>query len=525
MSASRLSHSWGPARIECDADGQLTSVVHEQDPGLSYLSGGRVRGLLLNGRPLADVAPDVQFDVDELEITTTYPGRLRVVVRHAFAAGWGMRITFANLAEATARVEGARLDLRPGSGCVAWALVLGLTSAYAIAPASGTGPVLGGLLRLGSLDRATVDGLEVGSFDLRPDGRYVVQLHWDWYETPRAFDQERYGDAPSALFATVGEPVQVPVNEDVAVVAPDEVRATREGDRLELVSEDSGRFPCELRSARGTTAFALQWVAPINDVLVAAAGQAMRGRRTTAGVVKLADVAEALVVQRALALNGLDADEAGDALDLFTARLVAAPDASPLSAAYLSREFDRLGDRDLLAAATNTVLCQPRPAPGVGIAATQLCLGLIVSGQSVSAVLGHLSFLAAQSAHSPASDAPTVRDEASALELVAVTDAGPGAAGGLTPAADQRRRIAALGLHLGGGLKGHAVRPLSLAERSHLINVFQLLPDGLSSSMASLWGCSAATLARRATPELLAQLESTPVTDAHAWLVLALHGS
>jgi hypothetical protein len=64
-----------------------------------------------------------------------------------------------------------------------------------------------------------------------------------------------------------------------------------------------------------------------------------------------------------------------------------------------------------------------------------------------------------------------------------------------------------------------------VADLSHLVTVFQLLPDGLSAQLERRWGCSAHELARRATPELLARLERQPIGDAHAWLVLALQTS
>jgi hypothetical protein len=69
------------------------------------------------------------------------------------------------------------------------------------------------------------------------------------------------------------------------------------------------------------------------------------------------------------------------------------------------------------------------------------------------------------------------------------------------------------------------VHPLPVAVLSHLVTVFQLLPDGLSARLGPVWGCSAHELARRAVPELLARLEGQPVDDAHAWLLLALQTS
>jgi hypothetical protein len=61
-----------------------------------------------------------------------------------------------------------------------------------------------------------------------------------------------------------------------------------------------------------------------------------------------------------------------------------------------------------------------------------------------------------------------------------------------------------------------------VAELSHLIAVFQLLPDGVGAELDRLWGCSAHELALRARPELLARLERQPTSDAHGWLLLAL---
>lgn len=530
MPTAGLSFPCGPAQVTFDQTGWVTSLVHRREPELSYLAGAMVSSGWVGPDPLERVAPTVLADLDEVEFHYTYPGLLRVVVRHTFAAGWSVRIVCVSLAPDTLPVAGLQLRLDPPPGCVAWALALGATASYAVSPASGTGPLLGGVLRQGSLLRATSSGLELTPFELRAGDRYVVQLHWDWYQSPRAFGQARYGEAPSALFSFLGDAVHVRVDEDVAVVASDGVLATQEGRRLEVVAEAPGPCSVELRSARGTTAFEIEWVEPVAELLATLAQQTMAGLRTAAGVVKLADVAAALVLQHGLALGQVDDhDDAADALDLFTARLGDPGTRGALEAAYLGREFDRLGEVDLLVQAEQAVLAQPTPTPGLGIAATQLCLGLIVSGRPVDAVLRHLARLARQVTTSGFSPEHGVAEQAAALEVVAVTDAGPGASGAGAAApnpaghnADLTPWIAALGLHLGAGLKGRAVVPLPPGELSHLITVFGLLPDQLSGSMTKRWGCSPQTLARRATPELLARLARAPIGQAHAWLVLAV---
>ena len=512
----------GPAQVTCDRSGKVTSVRHRGFGDLSYVTGAGVGALQVDGAFLDVPDPEVLADVDEVEFVYTFPGRLRVVVRHSFSAGWGLRLAFSNLSGDVLQIDWAELALRSGAGVVAWALTLGASAAYSVSAASGTGPLLGARLRLGSVHRATERGLELSSFTLRPDGRYVVQLDWDWYAHPRDFTAARLSDAPSALFVTTGEAVQFRVDEDVAVVEPAGVEVERRQDRIDVVSHYAGTYPFELRSARGTTAFDLHWVDPVATTLAGLVPGALSGTRTAAGVAKLGGVAQALLVQHALAVGDVDdPDVAAEALDLFTARLGEPDTLTALEAAYLCREFDRTGDADLLTAATEALLATDEPSPGTGLAATQLCLGLILSGRPVHPVLAHLSRLVAEMDPDQAYAEWSVSRQSAALELVAVTHAGPGAAGVPASLPDLAPRIAGLGLHLGAGLRGRAVSPLPTDQLSHLITVFQLLPEGLSGDLRRRWGHSPQTLARLAAPELLARLEGVSVGDAHAWLLLA----
>lgn len=522
----------GASRVTLDRSGWVRTVVHRSRPEDSYLAGAAIGSVVVDDQRLDVPVPQVLADVDEVEFVHTYPGRFRLVVRHTFAAGWGLRLMFSSLTSEPQQVERVELRLEPDPASVAYALTLGVTGAYSVAPADGRGPVLGGLLRRGSVDHASETGLELSPFLLRPDSRFILALQWDWYATPRAFGQERYGEAPSALFLGTGESAQVRVDPDVAVVIPAGLGSLQTEDQLDIVAETSGRFPVELRSARGTTAFDLEWVGPTEELLAAVVPGILSQPRTAAGVVRLANVSEALLVQHAVTRHRVDdLDAAVEALDLFTARRAGTDLAGPLEVAYLCREYDRLGEVELLDEATAFVLAQREPSPGLGLAATQLCLSLIVSGRGVADVLEQLSDLVGQLPEirdhgtRPGATVADVSAQTAALELIAVTDAGPGAGGDIRRAGDVVPRIAALGLHLGAGLKGRPVRPLPVAELSHLITVLELLPDGLSSQLSRSWGRSAHALARAATPELLARLAGEPVGEAHAWLVLGLQST
>jgi hypothetical protein len=518
----------GPGRISCARSGRVLSVVHEEKPDLSYLAGACVGELSIGGRVVAAGVPEVLADVDEVEFVYTYPDLLRVLVRHTFAAGWGIRIVLASLAAEPQVIDRAEFILAPEQSCVAWALAGGVTTSYVLAPADGTGALLGGHLRLGTVKAVTTTGLDLGRIELAPWARYVVAMQWDWYPSPKAVGLQRFAETPRSQFLTRGESVQILLDDDVAVVAPHALVVNEVEGHLDLFSEQSGIFPVELRSARGTTTLQLAWVDPVEEMLARLVGDSLGMHRSRAGVATLAGVAEALVVQQVLALGRVDdPDDAADALDLFTARLRDQASIAALEAAFLCREFDRTGDRDLLTQASRAIMAEHSATAGTGIAATRLCLGLIVSDQPVEPVLQHLAELVDDTAPGTRQPSGTVdlSAELAALELLAVTHAGPGARGVAVGSVPLIPRIAALGLHLGAGLKGRAVRPLPVAQISQLITVFGLLPDPVSAQLDSIWGCSAHALARASTPELLARLAGEPVGVAHAWLVLDLQTS
>ena len=74
-------------------------------------------------------------DVDEVEFGFAAAEGLGLVVRHSFAADWGVRVAFVNHTLEPLSL-GAELAWAPAPECPAWALAAGVTGAYAI-PGSG----------------------------------------------------------------------------------------------------------------------------------------------------------------------------------------------------------------------------------------------------------------------------------------------------------------------------------------------------------------------------------------------------
>jgi len=253
----------GPATVELGADGAVSSVVHDAHPGHSYLAGVVIRAVVIGGRAVPVGQPDVLADEDEVELVHTVTDRLRLVVRHTFAAGWGLRIAFSDLGGPDGEpivLDGVELVVEPGPELLGWVLAAGAAAAYSLQVDRGGAPLLGGSLQLGSIAKAGTGGLQLGRIELTPGGRYVVAWHWDWYANPYAFGGSRHLTVPTNGFVTVGESIEIGRDDDAALVVSDSLEVTESEDHLELVSDDPGRFEIEQRSARGTTHLDLQWV-------------------------------------------------------------------------------------------------------------------------------------------------------------------------------------------------------------------------------------------------------------------------
>ena len=511
MSTPGLTFPFGPGAVTLADDGRISCVLPDPE-STSYLAGGGGVIATLGGRAVEWSAPTVAADVDEVEFGYGSAGELRLLVRHAFTTGWGVRIVLTNPGDAPLELSSCVLTWEPRLDHPAWVLAAGVTGAMAIQPPGGTGPLLGGRLTMGTCADAGPEGLEFGPLSLGPGGRYVVAWQWDWYRTARAFDQGSAPSVPRRFFLPVDQEVAIVSDPDEAVVA-DGVHLEPVRGQLELSSAVAGRFEVSVNSARGVTRYDLDWVDPREDVLEAAAVEAMAQPTSGAGLVRLADVDAALVVQWAVIRGSFPHPyPAEDALEVFAAGLADHETADPQLAGFLCGEFERTGQGELLELATDWLLRTPTAQPGVGLAGARICLSRILTDRPVAAVTDHLARLA----RTPPAGR-SLLDQAAVLELDLLTMARPASR------TDLRRVTAALtaiGPWLGAGLKGRAVRPLGPDALAYLAAVLALTSEEVSTAMRQPWGTSARELGEDALAEALAGLTGRPARPAHGWLVL-----
>jgi hypothetical protein len=502
-----------PATITIQPDGEITAVVHDADPGVSYLDSGGRFDVIRSGQPVQWPPPSMAADRDEVELTFERDG-LRLVIRHSFVAGWGIRIACTNLGGQPMRIDQAMLGWRPAADHPAWALCAGATGSYAVQPASGRGPILGGVLTQGSFDSVGPDRLALASIELVPGGRYVLQWQWDWYADQRVFDRGRHPGVPRWPAYTVGEVASLTSDEDEALILPAGVRADVGDGQTELSAGAAGSYRVEIRGIRGVTRYDVAWADPLDQVVAGAAAHALGGPVTPAGVVRLEGVHTALACQYALARSAIDDREAvEDALDLFAARFdEETPD--PFALAFWVGESERTGDTDLLDRA-ESALGQSVISPGLGLVATRLALAMVLRGRAVEGVVHRLRQLTAARQlrpGDPAADPLSVRAARLELALVgrprdATGQEGEAAAG----IADQ---VAGLGAWLGAGLTGRSVRELSIPTQAQLAATLSLTDQSLSTGVRRSWGCSAHELGRRTAVQVLSRLGHGPAGPA-----------
>lgn len=513
-----LSFPWGQARVDLASDGSVAVLLPARGPDVLVTGGLLVR--VGDGAPVLPGPPEVRSDADEVELVWA-GDHLAVIIRHTFAAGWGLRVALSNPGNETTRLDDALLSWQVPDGYPAWALAAGAVGSYAVLPPTGTGPLLGGVLRMGALPAVDAAGLHLGPVVLPPGGRYVVQWQWDVHPGPRSLGRGRHLEVPRRLNVEVGEVVTVDADEDEALVLAAGLESERTRGRLELSAGTPGRYPVEVRSARGTVGYELRVAASLEEVLALRAFAALEQPRTAAGVVRLADIDAALAVQHALATAALsDAELAEEALDLFTARL---PEdgLDARTVGYLGGEHARTAEPGLLERATRTVLAAGAPQPALGLAATRLSLALLLAGEPVAPVLAHLAGLAAAADREPFAAPLSVQAALLELEIVTTTRGEPAHPGPDRVAA----RVAALGGWLGAGLTGRSVRPLPLDRLAHLSAVLALLPEPAAALHRGRWGCTAHELARRGRAEVLDRIgwnQDPAAGTAVSYLLLGL---
>jgi hypothetical protein len=502
-----LDFRYGPGMITVDRAGVIRRVVHDSRPGRSYLQeAGRVTAQLA-GEQVRWEQTGWQADSDEVEVVWEAAGLLRLAVRHTFAAGWGMRLAVTNIGATALTLDDVQLALVSGERYVPWGLAAGAEAAYSLHPLDGSGPVLGGLLKLGSVRSLDPRRASLGRIDLAPGGRYILVWQWSWYATPRALAAGRHPGVPGSTYLIAGQSARIVAGSDVAVLAPDRhLVVAPDGESTELIPSGPGDYPVELRSALGAVGYRLHCAAPADNLLARLADRLLGGARTPAGVIRLETAAAGLVVQHAIASGVEHADEAADGLDLLTSRLrTAAQD--PLSAAYLSGEAVRIDEVELIDIAVEAMRTTVAAEPGLGLALLRLSVSSLVVGRDIGTVLDRLQSLAV----APAADAEPVdadaalRQDIGRLELMAVLASSRRQE---APQPDLIANVARLGVWLGAGLKGEPVRRLGLVRLAQLGAVLELLPEQLEPAFHRRWPCPPSELAHRARAELLNRLQS-----------------
>lgn len=488
----------GPATISVDELGNVAGVEHRRRPGENYLQFAM---------PPVWSLVDLQADADEVELHYCHRDipALELVLRHGFSAIWTVRLAFSNSGTEELQVEEAWVGLTPGIGWPAWGIAAGSVASLVILPADGDGPLLTAELKIGAAHQLGAEGFDCGQFTLSPGGRYVAQWALDWVTNAAAASRALRGAVPRIRHLLVGEPCEV-AGGDTALVAPEALAMETRGDVCDLRSDQPGCFGIELRSARGTAAFDLHWVRPVQQAIDDRAEEILRGVRTGPGIVALKETSEALLVQRALTERGLSGPaDAADALDLFCARLTSKA-LGPLELTFLSREFVRTGDQDQLELAEAAFLAMKDNQPGLALAATQLCLGLLLGGAEVDRVLAHLGSIRPRAGEG-------IHDQIAELEMILVNR---------SVAAEPSKELLVLlkqcGLHLGAGLPGDPLNRLAARDLAHLISVIALLPDGANKELRRVWGVSPARLAERAVARMLAETVGAELTTCLAWL-------
>lgn len=504
-----LTYALGRGVVELAADGTIEAVRPRSDAASFLAGGGRLR-VWSGGTALVWSAPEASVDDDELELGHTSAAGVGLVLRHSFAAGWTIRVVFVNHTPEPVMLT-AELAWEPAAECAAWALAAGATGAYAIPGPAGRGRLLGGELVLGTCDRVSDGSIGLGRVRLGPQERYVVQWRWDWYASPRAFSRRRSGAVPRDLVLSENETACIAADDDQAVVAPGLDLVRRSG-HLEFSSPGGHRVAMEVRSARGVTAYEVQWVEPLGEVLAALGEQLLTGPRSRTGVARLPNVDAALVLQHLLGCGRVDdPDDADDALGLLVSRGSPPGSADARWTALLAGEYERTGDPDLLDRATADLLAFAVPVPGLGLAAAQVCVSRLTRGWPVDSVLDQLTRLAVSEGGDLGSLAITLELRLTSARR-ATRDAGDRSV--------VEEGVRQLGAALGAGLPGRPVRPLPIDQQAYLAVVLGLLPEDLGARYRPEWGLRPTEVARTAGAEVVARLGRQPPGAAHSWLIM-----
>ena len=542
MSAARVSaatvRAAGRLILTVDETGRITSVADRRRPERPYLACVDLGTAVVDGEPASWHSREVGLDEDEIEVTM-HRDSLDVQLRHGLSTGWTTRLLLVNTGATSLVLDRLPLRVQPAPGRLVTALAAGSRICWAAMATDGRGPLLTARLTSGMLDRIEPERFEFGGLRLAPGQRYVAQLRWEMLATPRSVVA---GPGRDVLLARtvyeVGEPALLPEDPDAALVLPSDVAVDSVEEAgfagREICCDNAGRHRVELRSAEGDVRWELSWVDSLTAQLLTWTEGILTRPRTSAGVVSIEDLPSAILLQAALGTGGLEeADDAADALDLVTARLLDDPEsgraAGPLAVLYLLGEHGRTGDRDAFGAAltrAETLLTGlERTTPGLGLAVLRMVLatassdlGPSAAGRVGSVVARSVALVAQGSGWredaepestsgpphvGPAAAADRVRQAAELELLLAVQPLLP------PDQADDERMsqlVRGLGAALGSGLPGQLLRPPPVAEHAYLVAVLQMLPEDGYSDITRSWGMPLTLLGRQTTLQVLDRL-------------------
>lgn len=516
MPASRVTFDVPPGRLDVDDEGR---IVAARAGDRSYLSGGSVGEVIIDGRARRPAVTRVAIDEDEIEIDLDAGSGLIIGVRHSFAAGWGWRIRLSNDSPDELAVDAVRLDLAAGEEMVAHPNAAGAEAELVIRPADGDGPILAGRLATGSIAEITDQGLITGPLVLPPGAGFVVTWQWTWYADVARLRERRRGLVPWPAVRTVGEPIDLRGDPDAALIVPEELLGADGmmrgpgGELTELVSVEAGRYRIEERSARGTVTFDLGWAPPLEPVL----GEwADRLPPVTGPGAAARTAADGIVLHMALSAGtATDPDGATDALELITAGLVEAGARTGLDATLLCLEHHRTGERDPLDTAFDWILSCDRIDPGLGFAVTQACLARVIRGQSITGLIDRAGTLAGTIPEQPA--LPLDAHGIAELELLAAIHRNLE-----HPSPAFRARLRAAGPYLYSGEVAPARPGLATETRAALVAVLRFADEQASIAVGQDWADSPSALAEAAAAYLLDEVADTATSETLAWLALGL---
>jgi hypothetical protein len=524
--------------VEVDESGRILDVAPRSKPGRGFLAAVDLGACRADGVDVRWAAREVAVDADEIAVQLASAG-LEVGLRHSFSTGWTTRLLVVNPGAAPRDIERLQLTARPAPGQQASALAAGSRLCWAVQAGDGEGPLLAARLAAGAVAQVTKEGFELGPLRLAPGQRYVLQLRWELFATPRSVVAGPGRDVLVTRTAyEVGEAVLLPEDPDTALLLPTGVVADPVEDAefagREVSAGAPGRHRVELRSAEADVRLDLSWVESVTEQLGIWATTVLSGPRTGAGVVAVADLAAAVVLQAALGAGAVDdADQAEDALDRLTAQLLNRAAwheaADPLAVLYLLGEHGRSGDADVFDLALSqeaAVLAGDGPAPpGLGLAVLRTVLAGVDADERVAPlVLRAVERASAVAARPPpvVPEATRAGEQAAELELLLAVrpllpDDHPAQARLVT-------LVRSLGASLGAGLPGRLLTPPPTAVHAHLVAVLRMLPEDGVPGVTRSWGASPSLLAHRLTLEVLDRLAGpeagAEAGAAAAWLAL-----